>query len=211
MKYKLLTILTLALPLPIYLFLQATLFNIPIDVRIFSDSEVLIVEAYEDMYFISSTLETQYNGYTLIVDGMIGVLVDENDVIKTDNGLVQVKEGAIVDVKRELFQQQQSYKIPVVVFISLFGVMIVAIIVLKKMDLVKQYPRLSVMVSLSTGTIVLYVLNTVIGGILGVFMVATISWAVYCLEYMVHHGMITQKESQKTEAELLKLLRSKLK
>lgn len=210
MKYKIITFLTLALPLPIYLFLQATIFNIVPDVIIYADREVLSIEPYEDMYFISNTLETQYNGYTIYYNDMIGVVVDEKDVIKTLNGFVSIKDNELVMVERTLFQKEQSYRIPVVVFISLFGVLIVAMVILKKMDLMKQYPRVSVLISLITGTTVLYLLNTVIGGILGVFMVATISWVVYCFEYMIHHGIISREQSRKLEDELIKTLKEKL-
>jgi len=211
MKYNILKIATLILPLTVYLFLQATIFKITPDVRIYDLNEHLTVIEYEDMYFIYNGLETKYDGLVMYYNGQWGVVVDDKDVIKTNNGYFVVRDGVLENIKSELIRQEQSYILPITFFISLFGIGIVSLVVLNKMQLYKKYPRVSVLVSLTTGTGILYILNAVIGGILGVFMVATISWAVYCLEYWVEQGKLSKVQAEKTESDLSKALDDALK
>jgi Ca2+/Na+ antiporter len=103
-----------------------------------------------------------------------------------------------------------SYKIPIAFMISALGIGIVFLVIQKKMELYKTYPRMSALVALITGTLVLLVINTIVSNLLGVFMIATISWAVYCLEYMAKENIISEENGKKTESDLLGSLRKAL-
>ncbi len=216
MKSKILRILTLSLPLPIYLFLNAVLFSVTPDVVINAKIEDIQVMNYieEDVYFIYSKTDTTYNGgYVVLYDGMIGAVIESDDIIKVGHvyyNYTENKEGVMELVNLKLIEKQQNYKIPVAFFISTLGVLIVALVVMGKMDIMKTYPRISTLIALSTGTVVLYIIDTIVSNLLGVFIVATVSWAIYCLEYTFDSGKITKTEKEKKTNDLLTLLKGAL-
>jgi len=78
------------------------------------------------------------------------------------------------------------------------------------MDIYKDYPRISTLVALVTGTLVLLVIDTIVSNLFGVFLIASISWALYCLEYWVNENFISEEESKKVESDLVKSLKDAL-
>ena len=216
MKSKILRILTLSLPLPIYLFLNAVLFSVTPDVTINAKIEDIQVINYieKDTYFIYSNETTTFEGgYTVLFNGMIGTVIESGDIIRigyTYYDYTENKEGVKELVNLKLIEKQQSYKIPVAFFISALGVLIVALVVMGKMDIMKTYPRISALIALSTGTLVLYIIDTIVSNLLGVFIVATVSWAIYCIEYTFAHGKITKTEKEKKTNDLTALLKAAL-
>ena len=214
-KLKIVKLLTLVIPLPVYLFLMATLFSITPDYIINTEIERVSVSAYEEDYFIyTDDLEASMSG--LIVYNaeleVYGIVIEEEDIIKIDKDYYSytLNEDGIrelVDIKKFAIQQEQSYKIPVSVFISLIGVLIVVLIVTKKLKWHEDHPKGAVFIALFTTTVILWILNTIIGGILGVFTVATISWGLYLLEDMIEKGALSNKEAEKVESDLLKALK----
>jgi len=213
--YKLITGATLFVPLPVYLFLMATLFNIVPDYVVYTDLENVQVIEYtvddEISYFLTTLDNATINGTVDFKDGKYGIYIDSDDIIKIDKKYYSYVEKdevrQLVDIKKFELQKEQSYKIPLAFFINVFGILVVVLIVQKKMQWHKKYPRLAVFVALLTGTIILFVLNSIIGNILGVFLVATASWAVYCLEYMVHQQTLDESEKNKKESEIASALR----
>ena len=216
MKSKIIRILTLSLPLLIYLFLNAVLFSVTPDVTINAKIEDIQVMNYieEDIYFIYSKADTSFNGgYVILYEGMIGAVIESDDVIRIGYSYynyTENKEGELELVNMKLIEKQQGYKIPVAFFISVLGALIVALVVMGKMDIMKTYPRISALIALSTGTVVLYIIDTIVSNLLGVFIVATISWAIYCLEYTFEHGKITKIQKEKKTNDLLTLLKGAL-
>lgn len=213
--YKLVTMFTLFVPLPLYLFLVATLFSINPDYIIYTNIDnVQVIEYYEDeetTYFITTLNNATMDGVVEYRDNKYGIIIDSEDIIKIDKNYYSYVEKdnvmQLVDIRKFELQKQQSYKIPVSFFISLFGVLIVILIIQGKMQWHKKHPRLAAFISLLTITVVLYILNSIIGNILGVFVVATASWAIYCLEYLVYQGKIDNNEKEKKESEILKALK----
>ena len=207
--YRILTIITLGAPLPIYLFLSATLFNINPDYEISNiTSESVLTEVVDEYTFIYTNDTTAIlNGAVVQYEGEYGFYMDEDDILKLDNGYFNNK---LEDIKTLEVNKQLGYKLPLTFFISLFGVGIVALIVSGKLEWHKKYPRTAVLISLVTGTVILFILNTFISSILGVFVVATASWAIYCIEYMVHNNQITQTKADKTESDVLAALKEAL-
>ena len=207
--YRILTIITLGAPLPIYLFLSATLFNINPDYEISNiTSESVLVETVDEYTFIYTNDTTAIlNGAVVQYEGEYGFYMDEDDILKLDNGYFNNK---LEDIKTLEVNKQLSYKLPLTFFISLFGVGIVALIISGKLQWHKKYPRTAVLIALTTGTVILLILDTFIGSILNVFLVATASWAVYCLEYMVHENQLTQAQADKSESDVLTALKEAL-
>lgn len=206
--YKVITILTLAVPLPLYLFLSATLFNINADVTYKNvDSANLIVT---DTYIYTNEENALYEGVFAYEDNRYVFYYESDDIIKVDDGYYSVEEGALVDIKELAVRQEMGYKLPMAFFISAVGVGIVFLVVSGKMQWYKNYPRISALVALVTGTLVLLVIDTIVSNLFGVFLIATISWALYCLEYWVNENFITEEESKKVESDLMKSLKDAL-
>jgi len=213
--YKIITMITLIAPLPVYMFLSATLFNIIPDYTInnVDASEVIVVELDEYTFIYTDSAEAIYDGVVVQNEGNYGFYVDEEDIIKIDKEFYSynIEENALIDVEKFEMQKQTSYKIPITVFITAIGVGIVFLIVQRKMEWYKKYPRISVLIALALGTAILYVLNTIIGNILNVFLIATIEWAVYLLEYMTKNNLISGTVAKKEENDILSQLNKALK
>ena len=201
--YKIISAITILVPLPLYLFLMATLFNITPDYIIYTEIEnVEVLEHKGENYFLT----------TKNIDGKYGIIIDEEDIIKIGGNYysyVTNEENVreLTDIKKFEVKKQQSYKIPLSFFISLFAVLVVVLIIQGKMQWHKKHPRLAALVALLTGTVILFILNSIIGNILGVFVVATASWAVYCLEYSVYQNTLDEKDKANKESEILRALR----
>ena len=145
-------------------------------------------------------------------NGKYGIIITEEDIIKIDKNYYsyvvnEEKVRELVDIKKFEIQKQQSYKLPISFFISLFAVLIVLGIIQGKMQWHKKHPRVAVLVALLTGTVILFILNSIIGGILGVFATATASWAVYCLEYLFYQNTLDEKDKANKESEILRALK----
>lgn len=204
--YRIITIITLAVPLPIYLFLSATLFNIVPDYRI--DDVELDTVVVVDNFMYSNNTDAVYDGVVVYRDGNYGFVVDEDDIIKIDGDYYNYK---LEDIKKLEIQKQTGYKLPITFFISLLGVGIVVLIISGKMQLYKKYPRASALVALITITVLLLIINTIVSNIFNVFLIATISWALYCIEYAVNAGHISHAVADKQENDLISSLREALK
>jgi len=215
--YKIITTITLFVPLPVYLFLSATLFNITPDyiVKNVEINEINIIATDDESYNFLYTDDTSvvYNGSIVYYNGKYGIYIDNDDIIKLDDGYYSYDftNQVLKDIKEFEVQKQMSYKIPTTFFISVFGVGIVFLITQKKMLWYQKYPRLSVLITLLTVTIFLYVLNTIIGNILNVFLIATVSWALYYLEYLVNQNKIKDSQAKKIESDLINNLKEALK
>jgi hypothetical protein len=214
--WRIVKLLTLAVPLPIFLFLSATLFSITADYTITTDSSNAIVSEQDDLYFIY-TLDTNatYDGFVVYDDGQYGIVVSSDDIIKFDDGYYSYVEvdgvNQLVDVRRFELQKEQSYKIPLSFFISLGGVLIVALIVQGKMQWHKEHPKGAVLLALITGTVILYVIDLIVSSIFGVFLIATVSWGAYLLEDLIQQGLISQQEGEKTQSDIVRALQEALK
>lgn len=207
--YKIITIITLAVPLPIYLFLSATLFNIIPDYRIenIGIEDVLTVPYEEYTFMYTTNTEAVYDGVVVYRDGQYGFVVDEENIIQIDGDYYNYN---LEDIKKLEIQKQTSYKLPISFAISLLGVGIVAMIISKKMQLYKTYPRASALVALITITVLLLIINTIVSNIFNVFLIATVSWALYCIEYAVNAGHISHAVADKQENDLISSLKEAL-
>lgn len=221
--YKVITAITLFVPLPVYLFLMATLFNIKPDYIIYTTIDNVEVIEYienentdkeEHLYFLTTKDNATMDGVVEFRDGRYGIFIEEEDIIKIDKNyysyILKDNVRQLVDIKKFELKKQQSYKIPISFLISVFGVLVVVLIINGKMQWRKEHPRLAALITMLTVTVVLYIINVIISNILGVFIVATTSWAVYCLEYLVYKGTIEDREKEQKESEIIRALKGLL-
>lgn len=219
--YKIITSITLFLPIPMYLFLSATLFNITPNYVINAKIDTISVFHVGDEYFITTSDKTA------TIDGLLAYNEDYDtygiyitlgdDIIKIDKGYYSYVHHQnndtyeLVDIKKFEVQKQTSYKLPLSFFISLGGVLIAVLIIQGKMQWHKKHKRLATLISLLSFTVLMLVINTIVSNVLNIFLVATTSWAIYCLEYLVVKGKIEKKKAEKQESDLLDTLRGLLK
>ena len=218
--YKILVIITLALPVPIYLFLNAALFKMVPDYTINSKIETIEVISVDDKWFVYSIDQNaSYDGLVVYypLDDRYGIYINDKNIIKIDGNFFTYSKNESSglfewkDVKKIEIQKTLSYKLPISFLISLIGVCIIAAIIVGKMKVFNKYPRLSALGALLTGTIILAAINLIIDSLLGVFFVATISWAIYCIEHYVHTGKINKSEAEDKISKLERALREELK
>ena len=222
--YKIITTLTLALPLPIYMFLSATLFNISYDATIYADDTtnlqiVSMVEDEQDVHYILSDDPTiAFDGLVVYLpsESQYALQVGNDDIIKVGSDYVAIAKNeanvfVLQDIKKFAIQEKQKLNLPIAFFVSVLGVLIVFLVVSGKMKWYRTYPRLSAFVGLLTGSVVLFLIDTIVGSLFNVFMVATLSWGIYCIEYLVAQGKINEATAKKTESELTNALRRALK
>lgn len=217
--YKIITTLTLLVPVPVYMFILATIYNIHPDYQIKAEFDTISVHEIEDEYFITTT------DLNAVIDGVVvytqdygyGIYITEKDIIKINKDYysyiyVEKEEiNKLVDIKKFEIQKKESYNIPLVIFISLAGIGIGASIIFKKMQFHKEKPRLAAFVALLTGTIFLYIINTIVANLLGVFIMMTLSWGAYCIEYLVYQGKIDKEKGDRAESDLIRALKEGLK
>ncbi len=216
--WRIVKLLTLAIPLPVFLFLSATLFSINADYTINTDFNLVEVVEYEEGYFIyANDLEASYDGLVEYHVGLdkYGIRITHEDIIKIDKTYYSYVERdgvyQLTDIKRFEVQKEQSYKLPLTFFISLIGVLVVTLIVQNKMQWHKSHPKGAVLIALITGTVILYVIDVIVSSVLGVFLIATVSWGMYLLEDMIYQGLISQEEKEKTESDVVRALKEALK
>ena len=217
MKTKIIYALTMLLPMSAYLIIYSLLFSITPDLIIDDEIADLSVITYEDEYFIYGDIETQYiGGYVLYNEGVIGAVIDNDDIIKIGSGYysyTQDEEGVLrlVDIKDIERQEQQGSKLPISFVISAFATGIVIMIIIGKFDGIKKQPYIAVLVSLWTVTGFLWLVSLIANNMLGVFVVASISWTMVIFEKLYHDGKLSQTDKNKADSETLKELTEAMK
>ena len=114
-----------------------------------------------------------------------------------------------MDVKANKINVQRGWKIPLSFIITAMSAFIVLLVISGKMNWQKEHPRLAVLIALISGTLVLAVINTIVSNLLGVFIVASISWGLY-LEWLWKQNKITIKDKTNIEASLLREIKEKI-
>lgn len=215
--YNIITACILILPTSIYLFVVATIYGIEPDVITTNDTVNLLND--NDKHYIKVEEGYKYSGgqieYNDIYDVWV-IRVKEKDIIKVKGGFLQVKKNQetknieLIEYDKKLLKKEENYKIPIAFFISVAGMLIVGGIISGKMNWQKKHPRIAVLVSLSTGTIILFIINFFIGGLLGVFITATISWAIYTvMYYTTQYQSVEKQQEEKVNHLLTELMKAK--
>lgn len=217
MKNKIIYALTMILPLSIYLLIYSLLFSITPDLIIEDDINDLSVIEYKDDYFIHGDVETEFiGGYVVVYNGKIGAVIDNDDIIKVGRKYysytVDKEDGQLklLDVTKIEEQEEKSNSVPIWFVITAISTAIVAMIIIGKFDALKKRPYQSVAVTLWTVTGFLWLISFIATNMLGVFLVASISWTILLFERAWLNGKITEEEKNKVTSDTLKALKEAL-
>lgn len=204
--YKILTIVTIVAPVSIYLFLSATLFNIRVDhkVEIEKNAEVDIVTHSDRLFIYKYDNNITFYGTTKYDPTVryYGIYLYQGETIQVNKDILVVEvnetqDGLILnEISKFALNKKESVSLPIAFVISGLGVLIVALVVGGKMKWFKKRKRLGVFISLGLGTLVLYLINMVVSNLFTVFLIALISWGVYCVEYLAANGFKGDDELQ---------------
>lgn len=218
--HRLIYSLTIFIPSLTYIILSATMFSIKAD-YILTNAENMEIEYLErEAFLYSSDNSITFNGKISYNEdlGVYGVYIGENEIVKVDKYYMGLRfdeeiedKFELVDIKLFEIEKKESISIPIIVYISLFGGVIIFFIVSGKMRLVRKYPRIATLVSLIVGTSILFVLDLIISNLLGIFIVFTISWFVYVLEHAFINGNISLSDKDKERDKLLDTLNDLIK
>lgn len=220
--YNLLTSLTLILPMSVYMILMATVFQIKADAVVGGKTEqVEVLKDDEFLYAHALADEVTFNGLVVQHEGALALKFSEDDIIKFKNGFFQFKLDYTdkktpepidtwVDVKAFEMKKQLSYKLPLSVIFSIVGAAIVALVISKKMQWHRKHPRLATLLALLTGTLLLWLINSFVGSILGVFAVATVSFGIYYIEWLIQQNKVKEQDTEKVKSELTSILEDAL-
>lgn len=201
--YKVLSFITIVFPFVTYLFLSATILNVEASHTInkLGETEVLAYEMEESLFLYDDNNLLQFRSLVYYNDeiGYFGIEVFEDDIIRIDKDyLVVAKDDngklELGDVNVWKIATKEGVSIPIAFFISGFAVLIVALIYGGKMEIFKKRVRLSVFISLAVGTVILAGINLIVSNMLNVFIVALVSWTIYCIEYLVYQGLVNEDE-----------------
>lgn len=231
--FRIISAMTLALPISITLVVSAIWSNpTPDYVVTFSDAlavdletineKVVITEhddknkalviAFDDFTFYN----IDFTYYDKIVDGKyivkdssyIRFLSDDFDkVLEIIDGKNEQGEPFIKLDKVSHINIQTGNKLSLSFIVSVIATLVVVGIISGKMKLHRKYPKSATFIALLSGTILLGVLNAIIGNILTVFIVATISWGAYCLEDAYFKSLQPINEAQQKQNALIDELR----
>lgn len=201
--YKVLSFITIVVPFVTYLFLSATILNVEASHTInkLGETEVLAYEMEKSLFLYDDNNLLQFRSLVYYNDeiGHFGIEVFEDDIIRIDKDyLVVAKDDngklELGDVNVWKIATKEGVSIPISFFISVFAVLIVSLIYGGKMKIFKKRVRLSVFISLAVGTAILAGINLIVSNMLNVFIVALVSWAIYCIEYLVYQGLVKEDE-----------------
>lgn len=205
MKYKIIKLLVLLLPISSFVLISAFTGQ-TYDGEIFTQNNAILEFYAYDEGFVVFSEQADYSGYLVPYNDTYALYIESGDVIKVGHDYYTEHEGAFVNVDT-LPPQVEKTSNAVISITTVIAILVVALIIGGKMDLLKSHPKASVMVSLSLGTLILYGMSVVLGDILNVFVIATISWAMYLVVDLIEKGTLSNKEGEKIESALLTKLK----
>lgn len=231
--FRIIGAMTLALPISITLVVSAIWSKPTADyVVTFSDAlvvdvetlnEKVVVEQYNEKNIaLAITLDdftffnTDFTYYDKIIDGKyivkdssyIRFLGDDFDKVlemvssKNEQGDPVFKLDKVSHINI-----QTGNKLSLSFIVSVIATLIVVGIISGKMKLHRKYPKSATFIALLSSTILLGVLNAIIGNIVTVFVVATISWGAYCIEDAYFKSLQPVDETEKKQNALIDELR----
>lgn len=212
MKYKILVALTFMLPISSYLLISALTgqtYDYTINTQNNATVEFL---PYDDNYIVFSEQAT-YTGYLVPYNESYALYIELGDIVKVDKDYFTLYESdGVVDFVNldDIPPTVEKTNNVVISIASIVALMIVALIVGGKMDVLKSHPRASVMVSLIVVTVIFWGISSIVEDMLNVFVIATITWAVYLVEYTIHQGKITKTEGESANSKLVDALKELL-
>lgn len=226
--FKIIGAMTLALPISITLVVSAIwskptpdyviTFNDALAVDLETINEKVVITEHDDKnkaLVIDFDEFTFYNidftYYDKIIDGKyivknksyIRFLSDDFDnVLEIIDGDPFIKLDKVSHINI-----QTGNKLSLSLIVSIIATLVVVGIISGKMKLHRKYPKSATFIALLSATIIIGVINAIIGSIFTVFVVATISWGAYCLEDAYFKSLQPVNESQQQQNALIDELR----
>lgn len=176
------------------------------------DKNKALAIAFDDFTFFN----IDFTYYDKIIDGKyivkdnsyIRFLSDDFDkVLEIVDGKNDLGESFITLDKVSHINIQTGNKLSLSFIVSVIATLLVVGIISGKMKLHRKYPKSATFIALLSSTILLGVLNAIIGNIFTVFVVATISWGAYCLEDAYFKSLQPVDETEKKQNALIDELR----
>jgi hypothetical protein len=204
---KIFKILSVILPLPVYLFLSATLFSIE-PTHIIQNAEIDEISLYtfEDEYFIYTDNQEAILGGVVTYNpvlGKYGFEIDKDSIVRVGYKFYGLEDDNLIDIKQFEIEKRQSYAFPLSFFITLASVLIVVLITQRKMQWHKKYPLLAVTLALLTGYVILLIIDTMVGDIKNVFLIAWISSSIYGISQLLENNIISSRQSSQLQSAIL--------
>jgi len=226
--FKIIGAMTLALPISITLVVSAIwskptpdyviTFNDALAVDLETINEKVVITEHDDKnkaLAIDFDEFTFYNidftYYDKIIDGKyivknksyIRFLSDDFDnVLEIIDGDPFIKLDKVSHINI-----QTGNKLSLSLIVSVIATLVVVGIISGKMKLHRKYPKSATFIALLSATIIIGVINAIIGSIFTVFVVATISWGAYCLEDAYFKSLQPVNEAQQKQNALIDELR----
>lgn len=188
-------VLTMGLPIIVYVWLSATLFNVKTSVNITLNNNNTIQTHYiEDdnkIFFYTMNSGAKFEGGLIEFNNIVnnyGYYAYDGDLIKVNKeylGVIynnETKKVEVVDYDVFKLKQKEGKQIPLTIIFSGIAVLIIASVIGAKMDYFKKNKMVAVLVSLSLGTVVLYLIDMIVGDMLRVFLISLSMWIVVMVE-----------------------------
>ncbi len=226
--FKIIGAMTLALPISITLVVSAIwskptpdyviTFNDALAVDLETINEKVVITEHDDKnkaLVIAFDEFTFYNidftYYDKIIDGKY--IVKDKSYIRFlsddfDNVLEIIDGDPFIKLdKVSHINIQTGNKLSLSLIVSVIATLVVVGIISGKMKLHRKYPKSATFIALLSATVIIGVINAIIGSIFTVFVVATISWGAYCLEDAYFKSLQPVNESQQKQNALIDELR----
>lgn len=210
--YKIISGLTLVLPLSVYLIVMATVFRISHHARIYADhNEVTVVEKIGSHYILVDEIVDEFSARGRFQDGQALISIAENEIFLFNDGYFTLINGEWTNADNAAVKENTNWKIPFAVLVSIGGILIIGLIISGKMEFHKKFPRIATLIALGLGTLILAGINLIVANLLHVFLVATLSWAVYMIEHLIYKGITSEDKAKEVKSVLTSALDDALK
>lgn len=231
--FKIIGAMTLALPISITLVVSAIwskptpdyviTFNDALAVDLETINEKVVITEHDDKNKALAIAFDEFTFYNIdftyydkIIDGKyivkdksyIRFLSDDFDnVLEIIDGKNEQGDSFIKLDKVSHINIQTGNKLSLSLIVSVIATLVVVGIISGKMRLHRKYPKSATFIALLSATILIGVINAIIGSIFTVFVVATISWGAYCLEDAYFKSLQPVNEAQQKQNALIDELR----
>lgn len=226
--FKIIGAMTLALPISITLVVSAIwskptpdyviTFNDALAVDLETINEKVVITEHDDKNKALAIAFDEFTFYNIdftyydkIIDGKY--IVKDKSYIRFlsddfDNVLEIIDGDPFIKLdKVSHINIQTGNKLSLSLIVSVIATLVVVGIISGKMKLHRKYPKSATFIALLSATIIIGVINAIIGSIFTVFVVATISWGAYCLEDAYFKSLQPVNESQQQQNALIDELR----
>lgn len=158
-----------------------------------------------DFTYYDKIIDSKY----IVKDGSyIRFLSDDFDkVLEIVDGKNEQGEPFIKLDKVSHINIQTGNKLSLSFIVSIIATLAVVGIISGKMKLHRKYPKSATFIALLSATIIIGVINAIIGSIFTVFVVATISWGGYCLEDAYFKSLQPADDAKERQNDLIDELR----